>query len=397
MPNPPIKDNVENNVRDNEVNKDGGEDEEGTTTVIKIEEADIHSYRRLDQLLADKLNLSRSFVKKIFEAKHIEVTRSKSGSSNFANITLSLSKIPAAGTVLEILVPSPIPCEAGPENIPLDILYEDEHLLIINKPAGMVVHPAPGHYRGTLVNALLHHCPQLSGIGGVTRPGIVHRLDIGTTGVMVAAKTAIAHEELICMFAQHQVEKIYEAIVLTSVHTTNESAKNGETSEACTPLGKSSQGKIVTQIGRHPQNRLKMAVLKSEHATQKGKEAITNYQVITKFSGQLYHLQLRIETGRTHQIRVHLSSVLKAPILMDALYGKPQDQLERLRTNALKANAVNVPAIIELLQDYPYPLLHSRTLGLTHPITKKYLQVKAAYPSIFSRLLVELGSSVVLA
>src|SRR5690606_11341479 len=203
---------------------------------------------------------------------------------------LSLNKMPAVGTIVSIDVPPPIPLEAKAQNIPLEILFQDEHLAVVNKPAGLVVHPAPGHPDGTLVNAILYHCPDLSGVGGTLRPGIVHRLDKGTSGVMVVAKSQAAHEGLVLLFSKHDIDREYEALV---VYEKNRLPKNG---------------RLEASIGRDPKNRQKMA------ANVRGKNAITHFSV-EKYFSHLAHVKLKLETGRTHQIRVHLSALLQCPIL----------------------------------------------------------------------------------
>lgn len=307
---------------------------------LQISESDSENFRRLDHYLTALLPYSRQFIKKLFEAELIQSE----------TISLSLKKMPPIGTKISILVPPPIPSTAIAESIPLDILYEDEHLLFINKPAGLVVHPAPGHPQGTLVNALLYHCPELSGIGGVKRPGIVHRLDKGTSGVMVVAKDAVTHEGLVLLFSTHQIMRRYEAIVL------------GDRLP--------SQGVIETLIARHPTHRQKMSSL-----VQRGKKAITHFKVLHYFQN-CTHVELELHTGRTHQIRVHMSEKMNSPILMDPLYGRPPDHLKKLS-----------PMEQELLQNYPYPLLHAKTLGLIHPITKKELQWTVQPPPIFQQFL----------
>ncbi|MBF0313725.1 MAG: RluA family pseudouridine synthase [Oligoflexia bacterium] len=322
----------------------------GDATTLVIDEETHTSFRRLDQFLSHKLEISRTFIKKLFESGEITAVASV--------CKLSLSKLPKVGTEIVVQIPPPVDSTALPENIPLDILYEDEDIIAINKRAGMVVHPAPGHARGTLVNALLYRCPDLQGIGGIKRPGIVHRLDIGTTGAMVVAKNARAHEEMVLLFSSHRIEKIYEAVVITTKNSGERIAGSGS---------------FCSRIGRHPSNRLKMAVIE---AKDKGKEAITHYKVIKELCSCLYHLQLRIETGRTHQIRVHLSSHLRTPIVMDPLYARPSDHLIKMPMD-----------FREILQNYEYPLLHSRSIAFIHPISGKELKIVAPYPEIFNQVL----------
>ena len=326
---------------------------EGDETIVEIATEHAKEFRRLDQLLAHQLPLSRSFLKKLFL---IDAISAENASGEI--IKIDLKKMPAVGTKITILIPPPTPSEAKAENIPLEILFEDEHLLFVNKPAGLVTHPAPGNYTGTLVNAVLFHCPDLKGIGNEKRPGIVHRLDKGTSGVMVVAKTQAAHEALVLMFSKHDIDRIYEAIV---VGRTNLMA-----------------GKIETTIGRHPSDRLKMAA-----NVKNGKKAVTYYKVLEYLPG-LTHLQCKLETGRTHQIRIHLSTMLKTAILGDNTYAHLNDQLNHLKKI--------YPQMEKLWDNYPYPLLHAKTLGLIHPITQEKLSFTVAPPNQFLKVL-ELAKS----
>lgn len=303
---------------------------------ITVLSSDRDEFKRLDVFLVSKLpQFSRSTIKRLFEDEQIS-----------SDIKLSLNKMPPLGTVIEVEVPPPLPSELTPENIPLEILFEDQHLIIINKPQGLVVHPAPGHYSGTLVNAILYHCPDLKGIGAEKRPGIVHRLDRGTSGVMVVAKDQATHEGLVTLFSTHDIDRKYEALIVG--HPKNQS------------------GLIKSTIGRHPTNRLKMAA-----DVKNGKMAITNYQVL-KMSDQATHIELKLETGRTHQIRVHLSQILHTPIYCDPVYGANSSHINKLPV-----------ATKSLLADYPYQLLHAKELGFVHPITKEKLHFKSDPPPIF--------------
>lgn len=307
---------------------------------MEITPEDQEQFRRLDQLLAHALPLSRTFIKKLFDQGDITLDQGK----------LELKKMPAVGSKVTVLIPPPAAVDTAPENIPLEILYEDEHLLFVNKPAGLVTHPAPGNYTGTLVNAVLYHCPDLKGVGNEKRPGIVHRLDKGTSGVMVVAKTQAAHEGLILLFSKHNIERVYQALVMG------------------TP--KSAKGKLESTLGRHPQDRLKMAV-----EVKNGKKAVTYYRVLEYFK-KLSLVECTLETGRTHQIRVHLTSLLKTPILGDPLYAHPPEQLKRLGA-----------AFQKHWGDYAHPLLHARTLGLVHPITGKKLSFTVEAPAQFQDML----------
>jgi 23S rRNA pseudouridine1911/1915/1917 synthase len=308
---------------------------------ITITSEDREQFKRLDVYLTAKLTqFSRSTIKRLFDSEDI--------SSETAE--LSLNKMPPPGTVVEIEVPPPIPSGLIAENIPLDILFEDPHLIIINKPAGLVVHPAPGHYTGTLVNAILYHCPDLKGIGSEKRPGIVHRLDMGTSGVMVVAKDQATHEGLALLFSTHDIDRVYEALIMGN------------------PNG--SSGMITTTIGRHPTNRLKMM------ANPKiGKKAVTHFKVIKRYEA-CTHIELKLETGRTHQIRVHMAQMMKCPVICDALYGPGANHLNRLPES-----------IRNMLEFYPYQLLHARELGFVHPITKEKLHFSAPAPEIFQSVI----------
>ncbi len=305
---------------------------------ITVSASDKEEWKRLDQFLTNKLTqFSRSTIKRLFEDEQI----------SSETVSLSLNKMPAAGTIITIEVPPPIPSELVPENIPLEILFEDSHLIIVNKPAGLVVHPAPGHYTGTLVNAILYHCPDLKGIGSEKRPGIVHRLDMGTSGVMVVAKDQKTHEGLVELFSTHDIDRKYEALIW-----------------GCP---KAESGTIRSMIGRHPTNRLKMSI-----DVQIGKKAVTHYQVLKKFE-YVTHIEFKLETGRTHQIRVHCSQVLHCPIMRDLVYGSGDSGLKRLP-----------PEISQSLSEYPYQLLHAKELGFIHPITREKLFFSAPPPRIFS-------------
>ncbi|MGE3609368.1 MAG: RluA family pseudouridine synthase [Bacteriovoracaceae bacterium] len=311
-------------------------DSENENYEFTVSVEDKNEFKRLDLYLVHKLpQFSRSTIKRLFEDEDIS-----------SSISLELKKMPPAGTVIEIEVPPPIPTDLIAQDIPLEILFEDQHLIIINKPAGLVVHPAPGHYTGTLVNAVLFHCPDLKGIGAEKRPGIVHRLDMGTSGVMVIAKDQATHEGLVNLFSIHDIERKYEAIV------------------AGHPRDLS--GTIQTTLGRHPTNRMKMAA-----NVKNGKKAITHYKILKNYKNAT-HLELKLETGRTHQIRVHVSQMLGTPVLCDPLYGSSDSYLKKLPEEIRKK-----------LEVYPYQLLHAKELGFIHPITKEKLHFSAPAPSIF--------------
>lgn len=243
------------------------------------------------------------------------------------------------GDVIEITLPEPEPLTLEPENIPLDIVYEDADLLVVNKPKGMVVHPAPGHATGTLVHALLYHCgDQLSGINGVIRPGIVHRIDRNTSGLLMVAKTDAAHQSLSAQIQAHSFTREYQAVAVGRFREPS--------------------GTIDAPIGRHPVDRKKMCV------TQKNsKRAVTHYETILAYQ-KAAHLRLRLETGRTHQIRVHLA-YLGHPVLGDDVYGKPYPGLEG-------------------------QCLHAAKIGFVHPTTGQYLEFESPLPDYFRRVLRQL-------
>ena len=286
---------------------------------------------RLDILLTGRYpDFSRSRIKGLIEAGFVKV--------NDAVVRKAGAKVEETDAI-DVYIPPPVPAEPEAEDIPLDVIFEDDDILVINKPSGMVVHPAPGHFTGTLVNALLGHCPNLEGIGGVARPGIVHRLDQDTSGVMVVAKSQRAMDVLTKEFASHaNLTKTYLAIV------------HG----APAPL----EGRIETLIGRSPYDRKKMAIVE-----RNGKNAITNYKVVRRFGG-LSLVECIIETGRTHQIRVHMAS-LGTPIAGDATYGRTRldKQLDSVPTRQL---------------------LHAWRLSLKHPVTREPMTFEAPIPLDFT-------------
>ena len=307
---------------------------------LLITDEDFLKYKRLDAYLADKIEgLSRTLIKKLAEQGHLK-----------SDEKIELKKMPRIGTRLTFTPPVVRDTEIMAQNIPLDILFEDEYLVIINKPAGLVVHPAPGNYDGTLVNAILFHCPDLKGIGNEKRPGIVHRLDKGTSGVMVVAKEQRTHEGLVKLFSKHDIERKYQAICLGSKLPKTET--------------------LISSIGRHPNNRLKMSTV-----AKKGKNAIT-HMLTTEDFHRFSHVELTLETGRTHQIRVHLAELLNAPILNDHTYGKIKEE-RRFFSLEMK----------ELIASYEHPFLHAKKLGFIHPITNKELVFDVAPPEIFQRTL----------
>jgi 23S rRNA pseudouridine1911/1915/1917 synthase len=247
------------------------------------------------------------------------------------------------GDFLEVFPEDPIPLSLTPENIPLSILYEDKDLLVLDKPAGLVVHPAPGNYSGTLVHALLFHCLDLSGIGGVLRPGIVHRLDKDTSGLMVVAKNDVSHQQLIRQFQTGKVIKEYQALIWG--------------------LPQKNRGRIEKPIGRHSVQRKKMAIVEN-----KGKPAVTEWQVIERFPQGITWLKLGLRTGRTHQIRVHLSSQ-GWPVVGDSLYGGGKH---------IKTKERGLPP--KILKAISRQLLHSCHLLFIHPTNRNLLDFSSPLP-----------------
>lgn len=284
---------------------------------------------RIDKYLSEQLeDMTRSHIQKLIKENMVRVN----GMAVKSNFKLS------ASDQIEVEIPELKEPDILPENIPLDILYEDQDILVVNKPKGMVVHPAPGHYTGTLVNAIMYHCKDnLSGINGVMRPGIVHRIDMDTTGSLLICKNDRAHQALAEQLKEHSITRKYHAIV------------HGRLKE--------DEGIIDKPIGRHPIDRKKMSV----HCTN-GREAITHYRVLKRFQ-QFTYIECQLETGRTHQIRVHMSSV-GHPILGDQVYGPAK---------------------------CPYKLqgqtLHAKVLGITHPTTGEYMEFDAPLPDYFQGLL----------
>lgn len=284
---------------------------------------------RIDKCLDGLMDsLSRSYIQKLLSNGNVTVNGKH----------VKPSYCVGADDVIKLILPAAILPKILPENIPLSVLYEDQDVIVVNKPKGMVVHPAPGHYEGTLVNALMYHCQgNLSGINGVLRPGIVHRIDRDTTGSVIACKNDYAHNEIARQLKAHTIVRRYQAIVQGVL--------------------KEDEGTIHTLIGRHPADRKKMAVL-----AKGGKDAVTHYQVLKRMRNTTY-IECVLETGRTHQIRVHMAH-LGHPILGDMVYGSKNN---------------------------PYKLtgqtLHAGILGFMHPVTGEYVETKAPLPEYFEKLL----------
>lgn len=294
------------------------------------DEADI----RLDKFLSGKFpDMSRSYIQKQINDGSILVNGKTVKTGYKTNIS----------DIISVRFNQPEELKIEPENIPLDIIYEDSDIIVINKPKHMVVHPAPGHYSGTVVNALLYHCRgSLSGINGVMRPGIVHRIDQDTTGVIVACKNDISHRFLAGQLKEHSITRTYHAIVHNHI--------------------REKEGTVKGTIGRHPVDRKKMAL-----NVRNGKEAVTHYKVLDNLDNRYTYIECSLETGRTHQIRVHMAGT-GHPVLGDIVYGPSK---------------------------CPFKLegqtLHAKTLGFIHPSTKKYVEFEAPLPEYFKKLLDILG------
>ena len=296
---------------------------------ISLQADETYMDERLDKFLSAMLpDQSRSYLQKIIKDGNVLVNGEPKKSSyrleDGDEVTADLPELKSP--------------DIEPENIPLDILYEDDSILMVNKPKGMVVHPSAGHYTGTLVNAVLWHCQgQLSGINGVSRPGIVHRIDKDTTGVLVVCKNDAAHNAVAAQLKEHSITRKYRAIVHGVI--------------------KEDEGTVDAPIGRHPTERKKMA-----SGVKNGKRAVTHYRVLERFQGYTY-VECQLETGRTHQIRVHMASI-HHPLLGDTVYGPAKD------SHHLEGQT-----------------LHAMVLGLIHPVTGKYLEVEAPLPEYFENLL----------
>lgn len=287
---------------------------------------------RIDRYLTEQCpELSRSYIQKLLKDQKVK--------ADHKTVKANYKVQPGQEIVVEI--PDAEPLDIQPEDIPLDILYEDPYLLVVNKPKGMVVHPAAGHTGGTLVNAVMAHCGEnLSGINGVLRPGIVHRIDKDTTGALLVCKTDEVHRSLAEQLKEHSIKRRYRAIVRGNL--------------------KEDTGTIEGPIGRHPTDRKKMAI-----NYKNGKDAVTHYMVLERF-GQYTYVECRLETGRTHQIRVHMSSI-GHPLLGDTVYGSGKDPFH------LEGQT-----------------LHAMILGFIHPITGEYMEFSAPLPEYFLKLLEKL-------
>lgn len=288
--------------------------------------------KRIDKFLADNLpDTTRSVIQGYISEGCVLVN----------NAGINKNYKTRLNDVITVSVPEPVELEALPENIPLDIVYEDNDVIVVNKPKGMVVHPAVGNYTGTLVNALLFHCKDsLSGINGVLRPGIVHRIDKNTSGLLIVAKNDIAHKGLAEQIKEHSFTREYETIVYGNI--------------------KADTGTIDQPIGRNPSDRKKMTV-----TAQNSKNAITHFTVLERFN-EFTHLAVKLETGRTHQIRVHMAYI-NHPVAGDDVYG-PKKVITKLNGQCL----------------------HARKIGFVHPVTGEYLEFTSELPKYFSSFLKEL-------
>ncbi len=287
---------------------------------------------RIDKCLSELLNdYSRAYIQKLLDEGNIKVNN-KAVKSNY--------KLRAADSI-DILIPEPEALEILPENIPLDIVYEDNDILIVNKPKGMVVHPAPGHSSGTLVNAIMYHCKDsLSTINGVLRPGIVHRIDMDTTGLLMVCKNDTAHRIMSDKFKVHDITRVYTAI--------------------CYNHFQDSDGTIDKPIARHKTDRKKMAV---DQHNPSARRAVTHYKVVEELKDNFSLIECELETGRTHQIRVHMASI-NHPLLGDEVYGP--------KNKPFKTEG---------------QVLHAGVLGFAHPITGEYMEFKAELPEYFINIL----------
>lgn len=287
---------------------------------------------RLDQYIAGRcMDLSRSYIQKLIKESRVTINK---------NIQTKTKTAVQESDIVNVSLPDPKELEIKPQDIPLDILYEDNDVLVVNKPKGMVVHPAPGHYEDTLVNAVLYHCrDNLSGINGVLRPGIVHRIDKDTTGALIVCKNDKAHQKIADQLRAHTITRSYRAIVYNNFSE--------------------DEGMINAPIGRHPTNRKKRMVTEKN-----SKEAITHYKVLDHLNHKFNYIECRLETGRTHQIRVHMSHI-GHPLLGDEVYGPVNSKFKNLQGQTL----------------------HAATIGFIHPTTEEYMEFSAPLPDYFEKLL----------
>ncbi|MCB2288922.1 RluA family pseudouridine synthase [Clostridium sp. CS001] len=295
---------------------------------LKVDEESVG--KRLDVFISNRFeDKSRSYIQGIIEGETVTVN----GKCRKSNYKLKLEDF------VTVEIPEAVELNIKAEEIPLDVLYEDSDVIVINKPQDMVVHPAPGNYTGTLVNALLNHCSDLSGINGIIRPGIVHRIDKDTSGALIVAKNDNAHNSLAVQFKEHSITRSYLAIVEGIIKT--------------------DEGTIDQPIGRHPKDRIKMGVVES------GKKAVTHYKVVERFASHTL-VECNLETGRTHQIRVHMAKI-GHPLVGDLIYGYKKQSFN------LKGQA-----------------LHAKRLGFIHPSTNEYMEFISPLPDYFEKLIIRL-------
>ena len=304
--------------------------------------ADDRPVERLDTFLSECLpDISRSQLKKLIDAGQITLDGAPAKASNKLK----------GGESIQVTLPEPEPIKTLPEDIPLHILYEDHDLIVIDKPAGMVVHPAAGHSHGTLVNALLHHCTDLAGIGGELRPGIVHRIDKDTSGVIVATKNDQSHQHLAAQFKEHSIHRRYLALVYGCPDKIS--------------------GSIDQPIGRHPTQRKKMS-----GKAKNGKRAVTHWKVLKQYNiNRISLIELQLETGRTHQIRVHFAES-NCPLVGDPLYG-----------NHSRKAAIKEMQLRQLIDQLPGQALHAQKLGFIHPRSKKYMEFSSEMPETLAQII----------
>lgn len=303
------------------------------TNVLRFVVTEDNDGERVDKLISSLSDaMSRSYIQKLIKDNLLTVNE---------KVVKGSTKVREGDELSLIIPPSVIP-DIKPEKMELDILYEDDDILVVNKPKGMVVHPAPGHYEHTLVNGIMYYLgDKLSGINGVMRPGIVHRIDMDTTGSILICKNDIAHRDIAEQLKEHSINRVYHAI--------------------CHGILKDDEGTVEGNIGRSTNDRKKMAVVSPDQ----GKEAITHYKVIKRFEeSKLTYIQCKLETGRTHQIRVHMSHI-GHPLLGDEVYGNGQKSKFKLQGQTL----------------------HAKTLGFIQPTTKKYIEIDAPLPEYFDHLL----------
>jgi 23S rRNA pseudouridine1911/1915/1917 synthase len=305
-------------------------------TMIEKEITAVQPGIRLDAFLSDEIpELSRSAVQKLIENGHVTAGGKPIKKNHKTN----------AGEIYLVHIPAPVEISAIPQDIPLDVVYEDGDVIVVNKPRGLVVHPAPGHPDGTLVNALLYHCgASLSGINGEIRPGIVHRIDRDTSGLIIAAKNDAAHVFLAEQLKDHSLARVYEAVVC------------GRIGDDC--------GTVSAPIGRHPTDRKRQTVTE-----RNGRPAVTHYEVLARYNGYT-HIRCRLETGRTHQIRVHMAYI-GHPLLGDLVYGRKRPE------KGLSGQC-----------------LHARTLRFIHPATCQPIELTTELPDYFQSVLDRLGREI---